>query len=148
MIAATMPHEHASNFKPSNAFPAGTVTKAQAELDNLATLLEKEGIRVYGPKHIDWLKAGGYTGAMPQDALMAVGNSVIESPFAWRCRSHGFQLGYADILDELASDNGPGRICRAPLILGDDTIYSGFLDLKSLKRPNRSTALSKARLGP
>ncbi|UNI23077.1 Glycine amidinotransferase [Purpureocillium takamizusanense] len=123
MIAATMPQEHALEFRPANPFPADVVLKAKEELDNLAALLEREGILVYRPKQVDWLKAGGYTGAMPRDALMTVGTSLIEAHFAWRCRRHEVQLAYADILSELAGSNGPGRICPAPVILGHDTLY-------------------------
>ncbi|OAA74308.1 lysine amidinotransferase [Akanthomyces lecanii RCEF 1005] len=127
MIAATMPEEHAHNFKPLHPFPADIVAKAQFELDNLAVLLESHGVRVLRPKSVDWLKAGGYTGAMPRDALMTVGTSVIESPFAWRCRRREVELGYSDILSELSGGPGPARICRAPLIVGEDTLYDGLL---------------------
>ncbi|POR38579.1 Glycine amidinotransferase, mitochondrial [Tolypocladium paradoxum] len=125
MIEATMPEEHIGNFKPSNPFPAEILAKAQAELDNFASLLQEQGIRVYRPKKFDWLKVGGYTGAMPRDGLMTVGNTLVEAPFAWRCRRHEIQLGYSDILDEL-SRSGSSRICRAPLIIGHDTLYDGL----------------------
>ena len=55
---------------------------------------------------------------------MTVGNTLIESPFAWRCRRNEVQLGYTDILDEL-SRSGPARIYRAPVLIGEDTIYDG-----------------------
>ncbi|KAJ3494289.1 hypothetical protein NLG97_g4176 [Lecanicillium saksenae] len=126
MISATMPQEHTENFRPFNPFPTSIVTKAQAELDNLAKILEGEGIRVYRPRVVDWLKVGGYTGAMPRDALMTVGTSVIESPFAWKCRRHEVELGYADILSDLSRGPGISRICRAPLVLGEDTLYDGL----------------------
>lgn len=132
MILATMPEEHAHNFKASNPFPADIVAGAQIELDNFAALLESFGIRVYRPKYVDWLKSGGYTGAMPRDALMSVGTTIIESPFAWHCRRHEVQLGYADILSKLASGGGCSRICRAPLILGEDTLYDGLIQAGKL----------------
>ncbi|KAG6063194.1 hypothetical protein E4U16_000993, partial [Claviceps sp. LM84 group G4] len=72
---------------------------------------------------VDWLKVGGYTGSMPRDALMTVGNTLIESPFAWACRREEVKLGYLTILSELSSGSGPARICRAPTIVGSDTIY-------------------------
>lgn len=124
MISATMPTEHASEFRPFNAFPKEIIDKASWELDNFASLLEQLGIRVYRPRKTDWFKVGGYTGAMPRDGLLTVGSALIEAPFAWGCRRHEIQLGYADILDELSA-GGAGRICRAPLIIGPDTLYDG-----------------------
>ncbi|KAF4508821.1 hypothetical protein G6O67_005153 [Ophiocordyceps sinensis] len=123
MIAATMPGEHFAEFRPSNPFPADIVAKAQWELDNFASLLEKHGVRVYRPKEVDWVKAGGYTGAMPRDGLMTVGRTLIEARFAWRCRRNEIKLAYSDILDQLGSEDGAGRIHRAPEIVGHDTIY-------------------------
>ncbi|PFH62183.1 hypothetical protein XA68_14724 [Ophiocordyceps unilateralis] len=122
MMAATMPAEHLANFKQSNPFPAEILTKAQEELDNLAALLRDQGIRVYRPNKVDWLKVGGYTGAMPRDGLMTVGSTVIEAPFAWTCRRQEIKLAYTGILDELVS-GGAVRICRAPLIAGNDSLY-------------------------
>ncbi|KAM5443988.1 putative glycine amidinotransferase [Microsporum ferrugineum] len=122
MIEATMPSEHVQHFKKSNPFPAEVLAEAQKELDNFATILQKEGIRVYRPKEVDWVKAGGYTGAMPRDGLMTVGNVLIEAPFAWGCRRHEIKLGYSDILNELGK-SGSSRICRAPEIIGEDTLY-------------------------
>lgn len=127
MIAATMPEEHFAKFTPFNPFPAEIVAKAKLELDHFASLLEQQGIRVYRPAKIDWLKVGGYTGAMPRDGLMTVGDTLIEAPFAWRCRRHEVQLGYSEILDQLGA-SGSSRICRAPLIIGDDTLYDGVAD--------------------
>lgn len=122
MVAATMPSEHAANFKHSNPFPADILAKAQEELDDFAALLEARGIRVYRPDTPNWLDAGGYTSAMPRDGLMTVGSNLIEAPFAWRCRRHEIQLAYSGILDQLSS-SGSHRICRAPLIVGHDTLY-------------------------
>ncbi|KAJ2979320.1 hypothetical protein NQ176_g3331 [Zarea fungicola] len=125
MMAATMPTEHLANFKPLTPFPPKILAKAQEELDNLAELLTNEGIRVYRPNKVNWLKVGGYTGAMPRDGLMSVGSALIEAPFAWRCRRHELTLAYSDILSELGSSNSGATICRAPLITGEDTLYHG-----------------------
>lgn len=126
MIAATMPDEHVNKFKPCNPFPADVVANAQRELDNFASLLESLGVRVYRPKEVDWVKNGGYTGAMPRYGLMTVGNTLIEAHFAsWRCRRHEIRMAYSDILDLLSNDRGPGRIYRSPISIGPDTIYNG-----------------------
>lgn len=124
MMAATMVKQYLAEFKANNPFPADILEKAQQELDNFAAVLEQHGVRVYRPKEVDWVKAGGYTGAMPRDTFMTVGNTLIESPFAWRCRRDEAQLGYSDILDQLSS-SGSARIYRAPVIVGEDTVYDG-----------------------
>ncbi|RCI09205.1 hypothetical protein L249_1446 [Ophiocordyceps polyrhachis-furcata BCC 54312] len=144
MMAATMPTEHLANFKPANPFPPDILAKAQQELDNLAAILVQHGVRVYRPNKVDWLKVGGYTGAMPRDGLMTVASTVIEAPFAWKCRRNEIQLAYADILDDLVS-RGSARICRAPIIAGKDTLYddvgqAGFQWAINNSRPAFDTA--------
>jgi glycine amidinotransferase len=127
MITATMPDQHWQQFKPSNPFPADIVEKAQEELDQFASILQREGIHVYRPREIDWVKAGGYTGAMPRDGLMSVGNTLIEAPFAWRCRRHEISLAYGDILQQLEQD--PATTIRlAPPISEHDTLYDDDQD--------------------
>ncbi|KAG6011038.1 hypothetical protein E4U21_000069 [Claviceps maximensis] len=123
MIKATMPPEYQDMFKPNNPFPADILHKAQEELDHFASILQGQGIRVYRPRLVDWVKEGGYTGAMPRDGLLTVGSTLIESHFSWGCRRHEIDLAYADILKELESETSSGRICRAPRIVGRDTIY-------------------------
>ncbi|KAF9700538.1 hypothetical protein EKO04_001732 [Ascochyta lentis] len=125
MMAATMPPEHLSHFKPLSPFPPTILARAQEELDNLADVMQKEGIRVYRPNKVNWLKMQGYTGAMPRDGLITVGSTIIEAPFAWRCRRHEITLAYSEILSELGSGNSSATICRAPLITGEDTLYHG-----------------------
>lgn len=108
-----MPSEHAHHFQPKSLFPEDLIAKADAELDQFAAILEKEGVKVYRPKNIDWLAVDGYTGAMPRDGLMSVGNTLIEACFAWQCRSREVELGFAPILDELAQDPRV-RVVRRP----------------------------------
>lgn len=128
MIGETMPTQHQRHFRPGHAFSPEITAAATAELDHFAGVLRDAGIRVYRPRQVDWLAVGGYTGAMPRDGLMVVGNTLIEAPFAWRCRRDEIRLAYGGILDELMRD-GPtkhaARLCRAPTIVGKDTIYDG-----------------------
>ena len=63
MIKATMPEEHHRLFKAANPFPSAIVQKANYELEYFVEILEKEGIRVYRPKIVDWAEVGGYTAA-------------------------------------------------------------------------------------
>jgi glycine amidinotransferase len=105
MIEATIPSEHASKFKPKTMFPPDLIFKAEAELDMFTSILQENGIKVYRPpKDIDWLAEDGYTGAMPRDGLMSVGNTLIEACFAWPSRSNEIEIGFTPILQQLALD--------------------------------------------
>jgi glycine amidinotransferase len=123
--------EHIANFKPLNPFPLETMAKAQQELDYFASLLQEQGIRIYRPRKVNWLEVGGYTGAMPRDGLMTVESTLIGAPFAWRFRRQEISLGYYDILSELSS-GGTARICRAPVIVGHDTLCDGLENNKTI----------------
>ncbi len=138
LISAVMPEGHWDEFKPKNPFPAFIVENAQKELDNFASVLEKLGVKVYRPAKVDWVKTGGYTGSMSRDALMTVGNTLIESAFAFSCRRHEVDLGYSDILKELSS-KGSSTIVRAPQLIGRDTIYDGVAESISAEQGRGST---------
>lgn len=122
MIAATMPTEHQSSFRQNNPFPAHILGKAEAELEQLVSILQREEVQVYRPEIVDWNEVGGYTGAMPRDGLITVGNCIIESPFAWGCRRGEIELAYGDLLRELEKD-GSARVIRAPKLPLPDTLH-------------------------
>ncbi|KAK4634429.1 L-arginine:L-lysine amidinotransferase [Fulvia fulva] len=127
IISATMPKQYWKEFKKDNPFPEQIVSNAQRELRNFAAVLEQHGVKVLRPKEINWRDVGGYTGSMPRDGLMSVGNTLIEAHFAWGCRRNEIDLAYSEMLSGLdhAGSSAAGRICRAPSILGHDTIYRG-----------------------
>lgn len=58
MIEHTMPSECVEEFRPNHPFPGYISQNADAELDQLAAILEREGIKVYRPKNVDWCKVG------------------------------------------------------------------------------------------
>lgn len=126
MIEATMPSAYVSRFQPQSKFPPMLIAKAEAELDMFAAILEEEGIQVYRPpKGIDWQAENGYTGAMPRDGLMSVGNTLIEACFAWPSRSNEIEIAFTPILDELAEDRRVNIVRRpkssfANTLLEDD----------------------------
>lgn len=88
-IAAVMPRKYRSSFRPHHPFPRDIIEEADKELDQLVSILQREGVQVYRPEVVDWLEVGGYASSMPRDGLMTVGHHVIESRFAWRCRRDG-----------------------------------------------------------
>ncbi|PYH89606.1 hypothetical protein BO71DRAFT_402916 [Aspergillus ellipticus CBS 707.79] len=105
IIEATMPSIHRHRFVPNSPFPEEIVTNAELELDQFAQILTEQGIKVYrSTDNIDWATENGYTGAMPRDGLMSVGNTLIEACFAWPCRAREIDIAYGSLLDELASD--------------------------------------------
>ena len=78
--------------KSGQPFPAELMTKAAAELDNFAKILEAEGVKVRRPDVLqgkdfaqsystpDFSCSNGLYAAMPRDVLIVVGNEIIESP--------------------------------------------------------------------
>jgi glycine amidinotransferase len=88
-------------------FPPELVEAARKELDEFVRILEGEGVRVRRPepiphdrtyKTLDWSSSGLYA-AMPRDALLVVGNDIIECPMAWRSRYYE-SLAYRPLLKE------------------------------------------------
>lgn len=53
MIEHTMPSRYLEEFRPNHPFLKYISEAADAELDQLATILEREGIKVYRPKDVD-----------------------------------------------------------------------------------------------
>lgn len=81
MIEATMPKEYRFCFRPHNPFPSDIIDQAGKELDQLVSLLQGEGVQVRRSEVVNWNSVRGYTGAMPRDGLMTVGNHIIEGAF-------------------------------------------------------------------
>lgn len=79
-------------------FPPELLANAAKELDYLAEVLTKEGVKVRRPtvphpddfsksfKTPDFECESGLYAAMPRDVLIVVGNEIIEAPMAWRSR--------------------------------------------------------------
>ncbi|KAL8634798.1 MAG: hypothetical protein Q9228_007639 [Teloschistes exilis] len=122
MIKATMPEDHHDQFKPSKPFPAHVVQGACQELERFAAILEREDIKTYRPRTIRWSEVGGYTGAMPRDGMLVVGNTIIEACYAWKCRKQEIRLAFGPVLDQLEKDANV-RVVRAPEIPCPDPLY-------------------------
>lgn len=82
-------------------FPPERIAAAHAELEELAHILEAEGVTVRRPDLVDfsrpystphWTSPCGFYAAMPRDFLLVIGNELIESPMAWRSRYHEASL--------------------------------------------------------
>ncbi|WP_370416561.1 amidinotransferase [Streptomyces fradiae] len=99
MVEATMPAEHWDAFRPGHAYPPDVVLEADRELQGLAELLERMGCLVRRPRRVPWAGLAGYCAAMPRDALLVMGDRVIEAPMAWRSRRHEL-LAYWPLVQE------------------------------------------------
>lgn len=122
-LEAIMPTEHLDHFRAGNPFPTQIVQEADKELNNLAAFLENRGVKVHRPSLVDWGKVGGYTSSMPRDALLVVGNTIIESYFAWNCRRQEIHLAYRALLDRLEA-SGQYVVVRAPALDPRENLYS------------------------
>jgi glycine amidinotransferase len=108
-VAAPLP-SHQRNFFRVNAgrsFPPERIAAAKAELDELAYILEAEGVCVRRPQPQEqlaeyaapgWASTGLYD-AMPRDVLLVIGDEILECPLAWRSRYYG-TTAYRPLLKE------------------------------------------------
>ena len=104
-LEATMPRQHRRFFEQTcgHQFPQERIEAANEDLDQLTDLLEAEGVTVRRPDPVDhthpfstpdWKSPGGLYSAMPRDALLVIGDELIEAPMAWRSRyfeSHAYR---------------------------------------------------------
>ncbi|MDJ0951289.1 MAG: amidinotransferase [Alphaproteobacteria bacterium] len=75
-------------------YPSFMVRRAQAELDEFIHTLEAEGITVRRPDTIPHRKrfktpnwtSSGFNITCPRDGFLVIGDEIIETPMAWRCR--------------------------------------------------------------
>ncbi|MEV6946760.1 amidinotransferase [Streptomyces sp. NPDC051172] len=122
MVEATMPREHWDEFRPGHPFPPWIVEAAEQELQTLAELLEGMGCVVHRPHRVPWSELGGYCAAMPRDALLVMGDRVVEAPMAWRSRRREL-LAYRPLLQQLRRSGA--RWLRSEVDLRVDPLDGG-----------------------
>ncbi len=114
-----------------HATPRSTedIDLAQAQLDNLAKVLEEEGVIVRRPTPIDFTKAvktptfeapSQNAAACPRDVLLVVGDEIIEAPMGFRGRFFEY-LPYREIVKEYFSKGA--RWSAAPKPSMSDELY-------------------------
>ena len=107
---AVIPEESRDYFKryAGQRFPDALVDSARQEMNTLAAILTSEGVKVRRPNEVDhhqpivtphFASGGAFYSAMPRDCLLAVGNTVIETPMAWRSR-YFETFAFRDILND------------------------------------------------
>ncbi|MCO5166004.1 MAG: amidinotransferase [Planctomycetes bacterium] len=81
-------------FFGGRRYPWFLTRRAQAQLDGFVRVLEAEGVRVRRPDAAplhrrfsspDW-SSRGFSLACPRDGFIVIGDEIIETPMAWRCR--------------------------------------------------------------
>lgn len=107
-------------------YPRFVVKRAQSELDNFIHILEAEGIRVRRPDVVDFSRrfrtpfwsSKGYNVANPRDGLLLLGNEILETPMAWRCRY--FEMAaYRALLKEYFAGGAKWTAAPRPMLLDD-----------------------------
>ncbi|WP_051836848.1 amidinotransferase [Streptomyces sp. NRRL WC-3742] len=108
-LEPVIPADHRQTFRDNagRPFPAERIALARQELEEFSHVLRAEGITVRRPETPaqdrpyatrDWSSTGLYA-AMPRDALLVVGDDIIECPMAWRSRYYE-TLAYRPLLKE------------------------------------------------
>lgn len=131
MPAASWPLFRQRGGRP---FPPREVEAGNRQLDELARILEAEGVTVRRPEVLDhsrpyatpdWQSAGGFYAAMPRDLLLVVGDEIIEAPLAWRSRH--FEIhAYRELLKSYFQQGA--RWTAAPPPRLDDAQYNPDCD--------------------
>lgn len=129
MLEATMPDESKDFFirEAGNRMPPQHYDAACIELDGLADVIAKRGIKVARPARTDhakpfstqnWSAPCGLYAAMPRDILLVIGDTIIESPMSWRSRY--FEIdAYRPLLKEYFRDGAKWISAPKPQLLDD-----------------------------
>lgn len=122
-------------------FPPELIANAAKELDYLAEVLTKEGVKVRRPnvpspdefsksfKTPDFECQSGLYAAMPRDVLIVVGNEIIEAPMAWRSRWFEYRA-YRKLIKEYFREGAKWTAAPKPQM--SDELY---VDLEGKDQP-------------
>jgi glycine amidinotransferase len=128
---------------PNDGYPLGTSgplpkdmeDAANAQLDNLAEVLGRRGIRVDRPTPLDfsqpvgtpdWAQSSMFGCMPPRDVLLTVGNQILEATMSYRSRWYEY-LCYRPLLEQYFRDDPGFRWEAAPKPrLADSTYQPGF----------------------
>ena len=102
--------------------PLETIEKANAQLDQLAKILEARGIQVDRPTPIQWnqsvitpdFSTQTMFGCMPpRDVLLTVGKEILSAPMSFRCRFWEY-LAYQPLMQKYFDEDPDFRWEQAP----------------------------------
>ena len=131
--------------------PLETVEQANAELEQLVTVLEERGVCVDRPTPIQWNQAvvtpdfmtGSSFGCMPpRDVLLTVGKEILSAPMSFRCRYWEY-LAYHPLMQRYFDEDPGFRWEQAPRPRLTGASYkAGYFDEITIEeRLARSAAL-------
>lgn len=109
-------------------YPWFLVQPARRELAEFVRVLEGEGVTVRRPDVVDGRRpfrtplwsSRGFTSACPRDGFLVIGDEILETPMAWRCR-HFEGLPYRRLFEEYA--RAGARWTAAPRPALPDALY-------------------------
>lgn len=129
--------------------PLETVEKANEQLDGLAALLGKRGIRVDRPTPLQWNEAvitpdfrtSCMFGCMPpRDVLLTVGREILSAPMSFRCRYWEY-LAYHPLMLRYFEEDSGFRWEQAPRPrLSEESYKSGYFDEITIEERLKRTA--------
>ena len=121
----------------SGQWPEELIARANSELDNLANVMRKRGIRVDRPTAINFsepVTTPDFThptqiGCMPaRDVLLTVGNEILEATMSYRARWFEY-LAYRPLVQSYFDADPNMRFSAAPKPrLGLDSYKAGYFD--------------------
>lgn len=149
-LKASVPKKHWDFFKKNYGtfFSKDLIEKAKDELDQFVHILEQEGVTVKRPEALDqskefstpdWKSPCGLYQAMPRDLLLVVGNEIIETPLAWRCRHYEIH-SYRKLLKEYFQKGAKWTAAPKPQLL--DELYEADYKI-TLPESNPKYAISE-----
>lgn len=86
---------------PSGPVPQQIIDEANADLDQLATLLANLGVEVVRPDSLNFQVHDGMYNYCPRDRLLVYGDTIVDPAMMYPCRDMELQC-YHDIVDEAA----------------------------------------------
>jgi glycine amidinotransferase len=107
-------------------YPGFLAKTAQRELDEFIHILKAEGVHVRRPDAVDFSRryrtpyweSRGFTVACPRDGVLIIGNEIIETPMAWRCR-YFEMFAYRSLFKEYFKQGARWTAAPRPQLLDD-----------------------------
>jgi scyllo-inosamine-4-phosphate amidinotransferase 1 len=84
---------------PSGPVPDWIIDQANRELDHLAEILVRFGVKVYRPRPMDFVKFQGMYNYCPRDRLLIWGDTVVDGAMMYPCRDQEI-VNYTSVLEQ------------------------------------------------
>jgi glycine amidinotransferase len=132
-FTGNLPKTAAKLYRPlaGMRYPSIITDPAKRELEGLAKLLEKEGVKVRRPEPVDFhfnsktpfWSSKGFCTASPRDGILIIGNEMIETPMAWRSRY--FEVyAYRKLMNEYFDQGAKWTSAPKPMLSDESFDYA------------------------